>query len=180
MTAAKILQAARFAARAHHGQLRKGKADIPYIDHVLDVAARLAEVHPDDETLILGGVLHDVVEDSDTTRADIAAAFGEEVAALVMEVTDDESLPEAARRRAQEAHVRHASDRAKRLKMADKASNLTAVARTPPDWTPERMSEYVDWACRVIDPIRGLDAYLEDRFDKAVAEARAAVARLPG
>jgi hypothetical protein len=62
--------------------------------------------------------------------------------------------------------------------MADKASNLIAVARTPPDWSAERMGAYVDWACRVIDPVRGLDAALEGAFDAAVAEARAAIARL--
>jgi (p)ppGpp synthase/HD superfamily hydrolase len=178
MTSETILRAARFAARAHHGQMRKGGAYIPYVDHVLDVAGRLAAVHPDDEVLILAGLLHDTVEDCDVTRDDVAGAFGEEVAALVMEVTDDKSLPKAERKRAQEDHVRHASDRAKRLKMADKAANLTAIARTPPDWSAERMGAYVDWACRVIDPVRGLDAALEGAFDAAVAEARAAIARL--
>ena len=169
-----LLRAARFAARAHHGQTRRGAADIPYLDHVLDVAVRLAEVHPEDEVLILAGLLHDTVEDCDVTEADVAARFGPEVAALVMEVTDDTALPEAERRRRQEDHIRHASDRAKRLKMADKASNLAALARTPPDWSADRMQGYVDWALRVIDPVRGLDTALEARFDEAVAEARAA------
>jgi (p)ppGpp synthase/HD superfamily hydrolase len=173
-----ILRAARFAARAHHGQTRKGSADLPYVDHVLDVAERLARAHPADDVLIVAGLLHDTVEDCEVTREDVAAAFGEEVAALVMEVTDPPGLPEAERRAAQEEHVRHASDRAKRLKMADKASNLIAVARTPPDWSAARMAGYVDWACRVIDPVRGLDARLEGEFDAAVAEARTAIAGL--
>ncbi|TFL17999.1 HD domain-containing protein [Jannaschia formosa] len=177
MNAETLLTAARFAARAHHGQLRKGEADIPYVDHVLDVATRLAAVHPEDEVLILGGLLHDTVEDCDVTRDDIAEAFGEEVAALVMEVTDDTALPRAERKAAQEEHVRHASDRAKRLKLADKAANLTAIARTPPDWSQARMTEYVDWALRVLDPVRGLDPALEAGFDAAVAEARAVIAR---
>lgn len=177
MGTATILEAARFAARAHHGQRRKGAADIPYVDHVLDVAARLAEVHPGDGVLILAALLHDTVEDCDVTEADLVARFGPEVATLVMEVTDDTSLPKAEQRRQQEDHIRHASDRAKRLKMADKASNLTAIARTPPDWSAERMQGYIDWALRVVDPLRGLDPALEARFDEAVAEARAAVAR---
>ncbi|PWJ16167.1 HD domain-containing protein [Jannaschia seohaensis] len=176
MTTEAVLLAARFAARAHHGQTRKGADGLPYVDHVLEVAARLAAVHPDDELLIVAGLLHDTVEDCDVTREDIAAAFGEEVAALVMEVTDDTSLPRAERKAAQERHVPHASDRAKRLKLADKAANLSAIARTPPDWDAARMTEYVDWACRVLDPVRGLDAQLEGAFDAAVAEARAAIA----
>ena len=177
MNPATLLEAARFAARAHHGQRRKGDADIPYVDHVLDVAARLADVHPGDDVLILAGLLHDIVEDCDVTETDLAARFGPEVAALVMEVTDDAALPKAVQRRQQEDHIRHASDRAKRLKMADKASNLTAIARTPPDWSADRMRDYVDWALRVIDPVRGLDPVLEARFDAAVAEARAVAAR---
>ena len=178
MNPATLLDAARFAANAHHGQARKGSADIPYVDHVLDVAHRLAEVHPEDEVLILAGLLHDTVEDCDVTRADIAARYGDPVADLVMEVTDDTSLPRAERKAAQEAHVRHASDAAKRLKMADKAANLTAIARTPPDWPKARKAEYVDWALRVIDPVRGLDPALEAGFDEAVAEARAMIATL--
>ncbi|WGH80016.1 HD domain-containing protein [Jannaschia ovalis] len=175
MDPVRLLDAARFAANAHHGQTRKGGADIPYLDHVLDVAQRLAEVHPEDETLILAALLHDTVEDCDVTAAEIAARFGAPVAALVMEVTDDKSLPKPARKDAQVAHVRHASDRAKRLKLADKAANLTALARTPPDWPRARKAEYVDWALRVIEPVRGLDPVLEARFDEAVAAARAAI-----
>ncbi|WP_299816519.1 HD domain-containing protein [uncultured Jannaschia sp.] len=174
--AAILLEAARFAARAHHGQRRKGGADIPYVDHVLDVAARLA-AHAGDEVLILAGILHDTIEDCDVTEADLAARFGPDVAALVLEVTDDTSLPKAEQRRRQEEHIRHASDRAKRLKMADKTSNLAAIARTPPDWSAERMQGYIDWALRVIDPVRGLDPELEARFDVAVAAARAVAAR---
>ena len=178
MDVERLLDAAHYATCLHHGQRRKGSVDLPYMAHVLDVARRLARVHPDDETLILAALLHDVVEDTEGTEAETAERYGPEVAALVMEVTDDESLPKAERKRRQEEHVRHASDRAKRLKMADKASNLMAIARTPPDWTRERMAAYVDWALRVIDPVRGLDPALERAFDEAVAEARAATERL--
>jgi (p)ppGpp synthase/HD superfamily hydrolase len=171
-----VLEAARFATRAHDGQIRKGGDAIPYVDHVLDVAARLAAVHPDDTVLIVGALLHDTVEDTPVMDADLRARFGDAVADLVAEVTDDKSLPKAARKAAQEAQARHASDRAKRLKLADKAANLTDLARTPPDWETDRMAAYVDWACRVIDPVRGLDAVLEGAFDAAVAEARAAIA----
>lgn len=178
MDMGRLLDAAQYAAIAHHGQLQKGGADIPYVAHVLDVARRLAVVHPDDEVLLISALLHDAVEDTDETEAGIAGRFGPDVAALVMEVTDDTSLPKAERRRQQEIHVRHASDRARRLKLADKASNLAALARTPPDWPAERMADYVDWACRVLDPVRGIDPALEAAFDEVVAEARAAVAAM--
>lgn len=177
MNMERLFDAARYATVKHHGQHRKGRADMPYMTHVLDVARRLAAVHPEDEVLLLGALLHDVVEDTAATEAEIAEAYGPDVAALVMEVTDDMSLPEAERKRAQEAHVRHASDRAKRIKLADKASNLTAIAGAAPDWSAARKAAYVDWALRVIDPVRGLDPALEAAFDVAVTEARAAIAR---
>jgi (p)ppGpp synthase/HD superfamily hydrolase len=176
MDMARILDAARFAARAHRGQTRKGAGDVPYVDHVLEVAARLAAVHPEDDVLIVAGLLHDTVEDCDVGRDDLVRTFGEEVAALVMEVTDDKSLPKAERKAAQEREVLHLSDRAKRLKMADKTSNVLTLVDGPPDWPVPRQTEYVDWACRVIDPIRELDARLAGEFYAAVAEARAAIA----
>lgn len=171
----RVMDATSFAARHHHGQLRKGAVGEPYIVHLLDVAGRLAAVHPEDDVLILAGLLHDTVEDTDVTDADLRARYGAAVADLVAEVTDDKALPKAERKRAQVAHVRHASDRAKRLKLADKASNLTSLAHMPPDWTVERKRAYIDWALEVIDPVRGLDPALEAAFDTAVAEARMAL-----
>ena len=176
---APILAAARFAADRHHGQVWKGVDGVPYVAHVLDVAERLAAVHPGDAVLIVAGLLHDTVEDTGTTEAALRERFGRVVAALVAEVTDDPSLPEGARRAAQVEHVRHASDRAKRLKLADKASNLAMLARTPPDWSEGRMAAYVDWALAVVEPVRGLDPALEVAFDAAVARARAAAAARP-
>ena len=172
----RVLDAAHFATCLHHGQTREGAVDLPYMAHVLDVARRLAVAHPDDWMLIVAALLHDVVEDTAATEADVAARYGADVAALVMEVTDDTSLPREERKRLQAEHVRHASGRAKRIKLADKASNLTAIARTPPDWPAERMAAYVESALAVIDPVRGLDPALEAAFDAAVSQARAAIA----
>jgi (p)ppGpp synthase/HD superfamily hydrolase len=162
------------AARRHCGQSRKGASQAPYVNHVIDVAARVARSsHGPDRVLILAAILHDTVEDTDTTPAEIAERFGPEVAALVMEVTDDMSRPKAARRRAQVLGAPGSSDRAKRLKLADKASNLTALAEDPPDWPKARRADYVDWAVAVIAGYRGVDPRLEAEFDEAVARARA-------
>lgn len=172
---ARLLDAAHYAAVMHHGQKRKGAADLPYVSHVIDVARRLAAVRPDDETLILAGLLHDVVEDTDGSRGEIAERFGEEVAALVMEVTDDPSLPKAERKRLQEVEAGSKSEAAKRLKLADKASNLTALAESPPDWPLKLRRAYIDWAQRVADAMRGVDPDLEAAFDDAVLQARTAL-----
>lgn len=175
MTPAALLDAAHYATLRHHGQKRKGAADLPYAAHVLDVARRLAEARPKDETLILAGVLHDVVEDTPGTREEIAARFGEAVAALVMEVTDDKSLPKAERKRRQVEEAAGKSDAAKRLKLADKASNLAALAESPPDWSLKKRRAYMAWACEVVDALRGVDEGLEAAFDDALLQARTAL-----
>jgi (p)ppGpp synthase/HD superfamily hydrolase len=165
-----------FAARMHSGQTRKGAGREPYVNHVIDVAARVAKSPHADRTLILGALLHDVVEDTAGTAEEIAEMFGQDVARLVLEVTDDKTLPKPERKRLQEETVRFKSDHAKRIKLADKASNLTALAESPPTfWDEARRAAYVAWAERVIAGCRGVDPVLERDFDEAVTRVRHAL-----
>jgi (p)ppGpp synthase/HD superfamily hydrolase len=171
--AAEILRAALFAARAHVGQARKGAAAEPYVNHVIEVAAILAEAGAP-LPAILAGLLHDTVEDTDCTPADLVAAFGAEVAAIVAEATDDKTLPKETRKAHQVSHAPKKSDAAKQLKLADKVSNLRAIADSPPaNWNHARRTEYVGWAGRVADGCKGvnpaLDALFEDTYRAAVA-----------
>ncbi len=131
-----ILKAAEAAARWHAGQRRKGAAGEPYINHPLEVARLVAEaVDGNDAGLIAAAFLHDAVEDQNIPLGLIAAMFGDDTAALVAEVTDDKSLPKAERKRLQVEKAPHKSPRAKLLKLADKISNLRALAESPPaDW----------------------------------------------
>ncbi len=172
----RLPEAYDYAARMHSGQTRKGAAQEPYVNHVIDVAARVARSPAADETLILGALLHDIVEDTAGTAAEIATRFGPDVAALVLEVTDDKSLPKAERKRRQEATAALKSDHARRIKLADKASNLTALADSPPvHWNAARRVEYVAWAERVIGGCRGIDPVLEAAFDAAALRAKRVV-----
>lgn len=173
----RLLAAIRFAAERHHGQTIHGSDAVPYVAHVLEVAERLAQHHPEDAVLILGGILHDVLEDTETGDGELRERFGSEVTDLVGEVTDEPGLTERERRAAQVAHARHASAKAKRLKLADKAANLREMVTHPWHPTVREATAYIDWACAVIDPIRGLDPALEAEFDAAVDAARAAVGR---
>ncbi|HKK35840.1 MAG TPA: HD domain-containing protein [Paracoccaceae bacterium] len=177
MTAlARFAEAAAFAAEAHRAQTRKGAAADPYVNHVLDVAARLAAARPEDEALAVAAVLHDVVEDCDVTSAALAERFGPVVAGIVAEVTDDGSLPKAERKRLQVEKAPRLTPSARRLKLADKASNLTALATDPPPWPPERRRAYLDWARAVAEGCRGVDPTLEAAFDAAAARLEAALA----
>src|SRR5689334_16924058 len=169
-----LARAADYAARQHIAQRRKGERAEPYINHLTEVAALLAEAtEGSDHVLVIGGLLHDTIEDTDTRPQDLAERFGAEVAALVAEVTDDKSLPKAERKRLQVETTPHKSRRARLLRIADKTSNLRGLVASPPaGWTEERLRDYVRWAGEVIRSCRGLNAVLEAAFDAAYAEAR--------
>ena len=164
-----ILRAAAFAARKHRDQRRKDAEASPYINHPLELARVLAEVGGvTDAATLCTALLHDTIEDTATTRDELQREFGAEIAALVAEVTDDKTLPKADRKRLQVEHAATISDKAKRVKLADKISNLADVAQSPPaDWSLQRRREYFDWARAVIDRLRGVDAKLEAAFDRA-------------
>jgi guanosine-3',5'-bis(diphosphate) 3'-pyrophosphohydrolase len=169
-----LLRALHFAADRHQEQRRKGSTKMPYINHLIGVALLLAETGGvTDETLLLGGVLHDTVEDTKTTFEELEAAFGKPVADLVREVTDDKKLSKEQRKELQVQHAATASPLAKQLKIADKISNLRDVLHHPPEgWSDERRREYFEWAARVVANCRGYNPGLEAAFDALLAEGR--------
>jgi len=172
MNATRILEAADYAAYMHRDQRRKGSAELPYVNHVLDVAHRVSQSsHGVDEVLIIGALLHDIVEDTDGTEEDVRTRFGGDVASLVMEVTDDKTLPKLERKRLQVEKTGAKSDRAKRLKLADLASNVGSITDMPPDWSYDRKAEYLDWAKAVSAGCHGVDAALEQALETALADA---------
>jgi len=170
-----VIEAARFAARKHRQQRRKGADQDPYINHPIELLNMLAnDAGVDDAVVLLAALLHDTVEDTDTTLEELETLFGAEVAQVVEELTDDKSLPKETRKQRQLEHASHMSDRAKLIKLADKTSNVRDIADTPPpDWSTERRAEYCNWSKQVVDQIRGTNSVLEALFDKAYAEAYA-------
>jgi (p)ppGpp synthase/HD superfamily hydrolase len=174
-----VTRACRLAAERHAGQKRKGATGEPYLNHLAEVAELVAEATGGgDPHLVAAAYLHDAVEDTATTRAELAERFGQDVADLVAEVTDDKSLPKAERKRLQIEHAPGLTPRAKVLKLADKTSNLRALAASPPvDWSVERRRDYVAWGRDVVTGLRGACPWLEARFDEAAAAADAACTR---
>lgn len=162
-----VIAAAAFAAHKHSRQRRKDATASPYINHPLALAHVLAnEGGVDDVVTLCAALLHDTVEDTETTRDELVQVFGEEVAAVVMEVTDDKSLPKAERKRLQAEHAAHISPRAKLVKLADKIANLRDILASPPaDWTSERKKAYFEWSATVVQGLRGVHPGLEALFD---------------
>ncbi len=170
-------KAVAFAAERHAGQRRKGEAAEPYINHLAEVAHLVAEATGGrDASLVAAAFLHDALEDTQTTYDELSVNFGEDVAALVQEVTDDKSLPKEERKRLQIEHAPTRSNRAKLIKLADKISNLRAIAASPPEgWSQERKEDYVTWAEAVVRGLGGVNRHLDTEFKTAVAEARASL-----
>jgi len=167
------MRAIDFAARKHSDQRRKGRAKEPYINHLTEVACLLAEATAGhDLVAVLGAILHDTIEDTNTTPAELAATFGDEVANLVAEVTDDERLPKHERKLLQIDTAARKSARARLIKIADKTSNLRSLVESPPEaWDSDRKREYVEWAARVVQECRGVNPWLEARFDEVYRRA---------
>jgi guanosine-3',5'-bis(diphosphate) 3'-pyrophosphohydrolase len=172
-----VLKAADAAARWHVHQRRKGPAEEPYINHLVEVAMLVADATDGSDTnLVIAALLHDAIEDCEVPRELIAESFGEDVAAIVEEVTDDKSLPKAVRKEEQINASSAKSPRAKLLKLADKTSNLRAVAASAPaEWSVKRRIEYVRWARDVAKGLRGANQRLEDQFDESCRRRRAVI-----
>lgn len=166
-----VLAATAFAAHKHRDQRRKGADASPYINHPIAVANVLAnEAGITEATTLAAALLHDTIEDTDTTSQELEGVFGREIAAIVMEVTDDKSLPKQRRKQLQIEHAATLTRHAKLVKVADKICNLRDMSRSPPvDWPLERRADYFDWAKNVVDQVRGVSPVLERLFDAEFA-----------
>ena len=164
---AAIVKAAQFASEKHRNQRRKDADASPYINHPLALANVLAtEGGIDNPDVICAALLHDTIEDTNTTSDELTTHFGPKVATIVLEVTDDKSLDKAVRKEEQVRHAPLISPEAKLVKLADKICNLRDILASPPaDWSADRKRAYFDWAARVVNGLRGVHPGLERKFD---------------
>lgn len=176
-----VLMALEFAARRHKSQFRKGSDKTPYINHPIQVAGLLAsKAGVKDPILLSAAFLHDVIEDTVETEEErydlisqIREKFGDEILSLTLEVTDDKTLEKHDRKRLQIEHAPFISERAKKLKIADKIMNIKDINSNPPEgWSLTRIAEYHDWAEMVVAGMRGVSPELERIFDDTLRAAR--------
>jgi len=169
-----VSEAADLAARRHSGMQRKGRGSEPYINHLAEVANLLSTATDGaDAELVAAGWLHDSIEDTETTHRELAEKFGKRVAALVVEVTDDMTLPKDERRRRQVVEAPRKSPGAKLVKIADKISNIRArILPRPNQDERDDLIDYLAWAEQVVDGCRGINAVLDRTFDETVDAAR--------
>ncbi len=166
-----FVKAVAFAADKHRTQRRKDADASPYINHPIALANVLAnEGGVTDVVVLSAAVLHDTIEDTNTTAEELTAIFGAKITATVLDVTDDKSLDKHVRKQRQIEHAPHISKEAKLVKLADKICNLRDILASPPaDWSPERKQGYFDWAAKVVAGVRGVHPELEAVFDGLLA-----------
>ncbi len=168
---ARLIDAVHFAADKHRDQRRKDKGATPYINHPVSLAHILTNeggVH--DIDVLCAALLHDTIEDTDTTPEELVAHFGPRITSIVLEVTDDTTQHFTVRKQAQIDHAPHMSHEAKLVKLADKISNLRDLLAFPPaDWPTMRKQAYMDFSSAVVDGLRGTNSALEAAFDALVA-----------
>lgn len=168
-----ILSAAIFAVEKHRGQVRKDQRGSPYVTHPLTVARLLWEVGGiHDAEILTAAILHDTLEDTPTTQSELRQNFGERVLQIVLEVTDDKSLPKMERKRRQVRHAPELSRPARLIKFGDKLANCRDILESPPaDWDLTRRRNYIQWAADVLNQIRDVNPPLESAFDTILQEA---------
>lgn len=154
-----LFDAVLFAAERHEGQTRKGDRT-PYLVHPLRVARILWEEGGIRSANILAAaILHDTVEDTETTLDEIAERFGPRIAETVREVSDDQSLPASEKKRMQVVHAPTMSHDAQLVKMADRIDNLRDMATT--DWSNEKKATYRYWGRELGAALAGAHPVLE-------------------
>jgi guanosine-3',5'-bis(diphosphate) 3'-pyrophosphohydrolase len=168
-----LFKALAFSAEKHTKQRRKDIDKSPYINHPISLANILTERWVIDENVLCAAILHDTIEDTETTVDELQEHFGEKITSIVLEVTDDKSLEKSVRKQKQVEHAATISHEAKLVKLADKISNITDIINTPPaDWSSGRKKEYFKWAKAVVDNLRGAHQGLEKDFDDLIHKAK--------
>jgi (p)ppGpp synthase/HD superfamily hydrolase len=172
-----LLATLKFAAHKHSRQRRKDSEATPYINHPIEVAEVLSRVGGiTDLPTLQAAILHDTIEDTETSPQELEDHFGQEARLLVQEVTDDKSLPKQERKRLQVEHAPNLSTAAKLIKLADKICNVSEITVTKPaDWPLQRKLEYFDWAEKVVAGCRGSNLDLEQHFDAVLKKSREAL-----
>ena len=166
-----ILAALGFAARKHRDQRKPDATPSNSITqpiqlaHVLGVEGNIA-----DEQVIAAAILHDTIEDTETTNEELRQHFGLTIAEVVGEVTNDLSISAQERKLRQLEQAPQFSRRAKLIKLAERICDLRDMAdNPPPDLTTRQIQDYFDWSREVVDCMRGISPSLEAAFDEVYA-----------
>jgi len=162
----RLIESVEFAANKHKFQRRKGNLKIPYINHPVKVCKLLADSGESDIETLLAAILHDTLEDTDTGEIELTEHFGNSVANIVIEVTDNMKLHEKERKELQVTKASQLSVQAKKIKIADKICNIDDILTYPLIWSKRRKRKYIEWAKKVCDGCKGQNLILDQKFEE--------------
>uniref|UniRef100_A0A915AEB2 Guanosine-3',5'-bis(diphosphate) 3'-pyrophosphohydrolase MESH1 n=1 Tax=Parascaris univalens TaxID=6257 RepID=A0A915AEB2_PARUN len=166
-----IMKAVDLAARRHRRQRRGDPARTPFINHLVGVAYILTnEAKVYDTVTIVAAILHDIIEDTETTYVEIREMFGNEVATIVSECTIDKSQLRDARKKRQIVNASKLSHKAKLVELADKLYNLRDIERVMPvGWTARHKREHFEWLRDYVAVMKGTNEALETAIDEVIS-----------
>jgi (p)ppGpp synthase/HD superfamily hydrolase len=164
----RLSKATVFACQKHAGATRDDGIT-PYAVHPIRVMENLRRLCGErEEAVLIAALLHDTIEDAAVTYDDIAAQFGEDVAGLVAELTNDNRLPKARRRAEMMKHLSDLSPRAKRIKLADRLDNVVDLTRGI--GTREKRQRYHEETERLLEALSGTCEPIENAIREALQE----------
>lgn len=168
MVTKRFLSALAYASEKHRDQRRKNQEAAPYINHPIQVAYILSAVGGvTDEDILMSALLHDTLEDTEATAEEIRLLFGERVARIVQECTDDPGVSREERKLQQIQKAAGKSHEAKLVKLADKLNNLQELTFSQPvKWSLEQVRGYFAWCHQVVAGYRGTNEGLERELDQ--------------
>lgn len=163
---AKIVRAAYFAGEKHKDQRRSDKEETPYINHPLELASILVdEGYVDDVNVICAALLHDTIEDTETTFEELESIFGPVVTNIVREVSNDMTLSSTERRIRETENIPGLSHPAKLVKLADKIANIRDISTMPPvGWTLAKKEAYFDFSLSIAERAKDASPLLYEVF----------------
>lgn len=169
-----FIRALHFAAFKHTNQRRKNEDRTPFINHPIELVHILsARCGINDEKVLIAALLHDTIEDTDTLQEEIESSFGLEIAGIVLEVTDEKSLSKEERKALQVEKADKLSRAARLVRIADKISNVSDLAVSPPaSWSRRRKLDYISWTEAVVEKLKGTNSCLERIYYETVKRTR--------
>lgn len=167
----KLISAINFSATAHRNQRRKDILKTPYINHPIEVMHILSNAGIEDVDVLCAAVLHDTIEDTYVNYSDLMNLFGENIANIVAECSDNKSLPKVERKKLQIIHGKTVSTACKLVKAADKLSNLSSLTINPPShWSQEEIHGYFCWSYAVCQNLFGCNELLDEKLNRIFQE----------
>jgi len=159
-----LYSALEYASEKHMGKTRKDAEKTPYIVHPMGVAVILwQEANVRDIDVLVAALLHDTLEDTNATEAEIEGMFGGRVLSIVKELSNDRNLSGQENKQRQIEHAPLMSQEAKLVKLADRLYNIRDLqAKTPVTWSKEDVERYFSWAAKLLQGLAGTDEHLEN------------------